>query len=118
MNPDHLNLLQPDEMEGFHNLLPMIDRFGQQYDAAIILTDCQISDKSADALAVLRKKVMTIGCYVVPEEVQHVRGRPIEMVINDGRAMFPSTFLYSDTFHGLGRRLALTLNRMKQRQRS
>ncbi|MEC4683619.1 MAG: hypothetical protein VST70_08105 [Nitrospirota bacterium] len=118
MNPDHLNLLQPDEMEGFQNLLPMIDRFGHQYDAAIILTDCQISDKSADALGVLRKKVMTIGCYVVPDEVQHVRGRPIEMVIADGREMFPSTFLYSDTFHGLGRRLALTLNRMKNRQRS
>jgi hypothetical protein len=117
VHPDHLNLIQPDEMEGFQNLLPMIDRFGHMYDAAIVLTDCQISDKSTQALDVLRKKVMTIGCYVVPDEVEHVRGRPIEMVIEDVRAMFPSTFLYSDTFHGLGRRLALTLNRMKYRQR-
>ena len=57
--------------------------------------------------------MLTIGCYVVPDEVDHVRGRPIDLVIEDGRAMFPSTFLYSDTFHGLGRRLALTLNQMK-----
>ncbi|EQD25744.1 MAG: hypothetical protein D084_Lepto4C00008G0002, partial [Leptospirillum sp. Group IV 'UBA BS'] len=113
MNPDYLNLLQPDEMEGFQKLLPLIDRTGPLYDAAIVLTDCQISDKSAEALGLLRKKVLTIGCYVVPDEVDHVRGRPIELVIEDGRAMFPSTFLYSDTFHGLGRRLALTLNRMK-----
>ena len=115
IRPDELNLLQPDEMEGFQNLLPLIDRTGHLYDAAIVLTDCQISDRSAEALALLRKKVLTIGCYVVPEEVEHVRGRPIEMVIEDGRDMFPSTFLYSDTFHGLGRRLALTLNRMKDR---
>lgn len=113
MHPDDLNRLQPDEMEGFQNLLPMIDRSGYLYDAAIVMTDCQISDRSAEALAILRKKILTIGCYVVPEEVQHVRGRPIEMVIADGREMFPSTFLYSDTFHGLGRRLALNLNRMK-----
>ena len=113
MNPDYLNLLQPDEMEGFQNLLPLIDKTGPLYDAAIVLTDCQISDKSAEALALLRKKVLTIGCYVVPDEVDHVRGRPIDLVIEDGRAMFPSTFLYSDTFHGLGRRLALTLNQMK-----
>ena len=118
IHPEHLNLLQPDEMEGFQNLLPVIDRTGPLYDAAIVLTDCQISDKSAEALALLRKKVLTIGCYVVPEEVEHVRGRPIELVIEDGRAMFPSTFLYSDTFHGLGRRLALTLNKMKDRPKT
>ena len=118
IHPDYLNLLQPDEMEGFQNLLPLIDRTGPLYDAAIVLTDCQISDRSAEALALLRKMVLTIGCYVVPEEVEHVRGRPIELVIEDGRAMFPSTFLYSDTFHGLGRRLALTLNRMKDRQKT
>ncbi len=117
IHPDHLNLLQPDEMEGFQTLLPLIDRIGHLYDAAIILTDCQISDRSADALSVLRKKVLTIGCYVVPEEVEHVRGRPIEFVIEDGKKMFPSTFLYSHTFHGLGRRLALNLNRMKSFQR-
>jgi hypothetical protein len=29
--------------------------------------------------------------------------------------MFPSTFLYATTFHGLGRKLALNLNRMRVR---
>ncbi|MHB8369569.1 MAG: hypothetical protein ACYDBP_07750 [Leptospirales bacterium] len=115
--PDELNLLQPDEMEGFQNLLPMIERVGHQYDAAIVLTDCQISDKSADALAELRKRVLTIGCYVVPETVEHVRGRPIERVVEDGRQMFPATFLYATTFRGLGRKLALNLNRMRVRSR-
>lgn len=115
MAPDELNLLQPDEMEGFQNLLPMIERTGHQYDAAIVLTDCQISDRSAEALAELRKRVLTIGCYVVPDTVEHVRGRPIERVVEDGRQMFPSTFLYATTFHGLGRKLALNLNRMRVR---
>ena len=115
MAPDELNLLQPDEMEGFQNLLPMIERTGHQYDAAIVLTDCQISDRSAEALAELRKRVLTIGCYVVPDTVEHVRGRPIERVVEDGRQMFPSTFLYATTFHGLGRKLALNLNRMRTR---
>lgn len=116
MNPDHLNLLQPDEMEGFQNLVPLIDRSGGRYDVAVVLTDCQISDRSAQALGELRKKVRTVGCFVVPEEVLHVRGRPIEMVIADGREIFPSSFLYANTFHGLGLRLALTLNRMRHRR--
>ena len=115
MAPDELNLIQPDEMEGFQNLLPMIERTGHQYDAAIVLTDCQISERSAEALAELRKRVLTIGCYVVPDTVEHVRGRPIERVVEDGRQMFPSTFLYATTFHGLGRKLALNLNRMRVR---
>uniref|UniRef100_A0A7C3QX85 VWA domain-containing protein n=1 Tax=Leptospirillum ferriphilum TaxID=178606 RepID=A0A7C3QX85_9BACT len=115
LDPRHLNLLMPDETDGFYTLTPFLDTIGGSYDLAVVLSDCQNSERSLEALGKLRRKIPTVGCYVLPENLGEMAEVSFERIAQDGKRIFPRAFIHSRTFHGLGRRLALYLNALKGR---
>ena len=115
--PVHLNYLFPDETDGFYTLVPFLESIRGHYDLAVVLTDCQNSDRSLNALEKLRRTIPTVGCYVLPENLGEMAHVPFEQIVEDGRRVFPRAFIHSRSFHGLGRRLALYLNMVRGRGR-
>lgn len=110
----YLNRLMPDETDGFYTLVPFIETISGQYDLALVLSDCQNSQRSIESLRMLRRKMPTIGCYVLPSSLAEEATIPFEKIVEDGRQVFPQAFIHARTFHGLGRRLALYLNGLRK----
>ena len=110
LDPVHLNFLFPDETDGFYTLIPFLETISGNYDLAVVLTDCQNSERSLAALGKLRRSIPTVGCYVLPEDLGELAHVSFERIVEDGRRVFPRAFIHSRSFHGLGRRLALYLN--------
>ncbi len=115
--PVHLNFLFPDETDGFYTLIPFLETIRGNYDLAVVLTDCQNSERSLDALGKLRRSIPTVGCYVLPESLGDMAHVSFERIVEDGRRVFPRAFIHSRSFHGLGRRLALYLNMVRSGSR-
>ncbi len=110
----NLNRLNPDETDGFYTLVPFLETIAGQYDLALVLSDCQNSERSIEALQLLGKKIPTIGCYVLPSVVADAANIPFWKIVEDGRMVFPRSFIHAQTFHGLGRRVALYLNGLRK----
>ena len=117
LEPIHLNFLFPDETDGFYTLVPFLETIRGHYDLAVVLTDCQNSERSLDALEKLRRSLPTVGCYVLPENLGEMAQVSFEQIVEDGRRVFPRAFIHSRSFHGLGRRLALYLNMVRAQGR-
>lgn len=113
LNPGDLNRLVPDETDGFYTLMPFIEQISGEYDLSLVLSDCQNSRRSVEALKALRKKMPTIGCYVLPTEKAETPDLALSRIVEDGRSIFPRAFLYASSFQGLGRRVALYLNALR-----
>lgn len=113
LDPADMNRLVPDETDGFYTLMPFIEQISGQYDMSLVLSDCQNSLRSVEALKALRKRMPTIGCYVLPTEDSPVQNLTLAKILEDGRTIFPKAFLYASSFQGLGRRVALYLNAMR-----
>ncbi|MHB8544609.1 MAG: hypothetical protein ACYC9S_11505 [Leptospirales bacterium] len=110
----HLNRLTPDETDGFYTLVPFLETISGQYDLSVVLSDCQNSQRSIESLQMLRRKIPTIGCYVLPSSMADEGATPFQKIVDDGRQVFPQAFIHARTFHGLGRRMALYLNGLRR----